>query len=84
MFDQMKAIDDVLRARGKDARLALKPLLEHRNRFVRYYAALYLLGMIPEEARPIIEETATKWFDGLSGDAGMLLDAFDSGQYKPD
>ncbi len=78
----MEKIDNALRARNE--RLALEPLLSDENRFVRYYAATHLLGLLPAGARVVIEENATKWFDGLSGDAGTLLHAFDSGQYKPD
>ena len=84
MFDRMEAIDRVLRSRGPAARLSLRPLLENGDRFVRYYAAKYLLGVIPEEARRIIEGIANPNYDALSGDAGMTLDNIDIGFYKPE
>jgi hypothetical protein len=62
----------------------LLPLLDDRNRFVRYYAAQYLLGLAPERARAVIEWNQKYGFDAIAGDAGMLLRRLDSGQYKPD
>ena len=84
MFPKMQAIDCELRLRGRDARLALSPLLDHNDRFVRYYAAKYLLGLIPDRARRVIEEIAKYKYDALCGDAGMCLYAPDEGIFKPD
>ncbi len=84
MFDGMRAIDRALRARGQDARLALAPLLEDRDRFVKYFAAKYLLGLLPRQARAVIEGIANPKFDALSLDAGMCLYALDQGIFKPD
>ena len=84
MFDQMRAIDSVLRTRGRDARLQLLRLMDDKDRFVRYYSALYLLGMVPERARAIIEWNHKYWFDALAGDAGMTLHNLDTGVFKPD
>ena len=84
MFDRMRAIDTVLRARGRGARMKLVRLMDEKDRFVRYYAALYLLGIAPDRAREIIEWNHKYWFDALAGDAGMLLLALDRGEYKPD
>jgi hypothetical protein len=77
------AVGDALRVRGKDTRLLLAPLLDDKNRFVQYYAARELEGLIPERCRAIIEENARQG-DAIAGDAGMHLDAVDSGFYKPD
>ena len=76
-------IDKELRSRGLEARLSLQPLLDCRNRFVRYYAAKSLLGIVPGPARAIIEEIAKHPFDALGGDAGMTLFNLDEGIFKP-
>jgi hypothetical protein len=80
----MWAIEDILRSRGWEARQQLIPLLDQSDRFVRYYAAKALLGVVPERARTIIEWNAKHGFDAIAGDANGLLRAFDSGEYKPD
>jgi hypothetical protein len=84
IFDQMEKIDRILRDRGSIARFLLLPLLDDRDRFVRYYAAQYLLGLAPERARAVIEWNKKYGFDAIAGDAGMLLRSLDSGKYKPD
>src|SRR5262249_25383433 len=73
MFPRMQAIDRELRARGRQARMSLSPLLDNKNRFVRYYAAKYLLGLVPDRARRVIEEIAEFKYDALCLDAGMTL-----------
>jgi hypothetical protein len=84
MFHYLHAIDLELRARGRDARLKLEPLLNHKDRFVRYYAARKLLGLIPDRARAVLEWNHKYGFDALAGDAGMTLLNLDTGFYKPD
>jgi hypothetical protein len=84
MFSRMQALDRALRSRGRSARLMLLPLLEDDDRSVRYYAAKYLLGLVPHRARATIEEIAKPKFDGLCSDAGMCLYALDKGIFKPD
>ena len=84
VFQIMWDIDLVLRSRGKEARLRLVPLLDDKDRFVRYYAAKKLLGLVPDRARVVIEGVANPKFDALSGDAGMCLYALDEGIFKPD
>ena len=84
IYDYMRAIDLALRARGREARLKLEPLLSHEDRFVRYYAAQKLLGLIPDRARAILEWNHKNAFDALAGDAGMMLHLLDTGFYRPD
>lgn len=84
MYHYMRAIDLELRSRGKDARLKLEPLLSHKDRFVQYYAAQKLLGLIPDRTRTILEWNYKNGFDALAGDAGMMLHHLDTGFYKPD
>jgi sugar lactone lactonase YvrE len=80
----MQVIDCELRSRGREERMALYPLLSDKNRFIRYYAAKYLLGLAPDHARRVIEEIAKFKFDALCLDAGMCLYALDKGIYRPD
>jgi Domain of unknown function (DUF2019) len=80
---RLLAIGDSLRARGRDSRLLLTPLLDDQNRFVQYYAAKELEGLLQERCRQIIEWNA-KQRDAIAGDAGMHLYAIESGIYKPD
>ena len=84
LFPRMEAIDHELRSRGREARMALSPLLEDDDRFVRYYAARYILGVFPDRARAVIEEIAKYKYDALCGDAGMCLYALDKGIFQPD
>ena len=84
MFRYMMAIDSLLRARGMHSRKKLIPLLSRENRFVRYYAAQHTLALAPRRARAILEWNHKYGFDAIAGDAGMLLIALNSGEYKPD
>jgi hypothetical protein len=79
-----KVIVDTLRGRGEESRLRLVPLLNDKDRMVRYYAAQHLLGIVPELARPVIEENAKYWFDPIAADARGTLRMLDGGQYNPD
>ncbi len=80
--DQLFAVKRALRSRGGDARLRLAVLLESPDRFVRYYAAKELYGLLPNQCRPIIEAN-TREFDAIAGDARGFLRAIDEGTYKP-
>jgi hypothetical protein len=80
---QLLQISGVFRRRGAKTRLLLVPMLDDGNRFVQYYVARHLEGLLPERCRQIIEWNA-KQGDAIAGDAGMHLDAVDSGFYKPD
>jgi uncharacterized protein DUF2019 len=82
-FDRMKAVDQELRARGSSARAQLGQLLNDSDRFVRYYAAIYLLGLMPDQARTVLEWNAKYGADTLAADARGFLTALDDGSYKP-
>lgn len=84
LFPRMQAIDRELRSRGHVARITLDSLLDDEDRFVRYCAAKYLLGLVPDRARRVIEEIAKYKYDALCFDAGMCLYALDAGIFKPD
>lgn len=83
-LDKLQVIDSVLRARGVDARMSLFPLLRNSDRSIRYFAAMYMLGLCPIEARQVIEEIARPKFDPICTDAGMCLYTLDTGIFKPD
>ena len=70
---QIIAIRDVLGRRGRAAMLELLPLLESKDRFVSYYAATQLIGIIPSKARAVVEWNAKFGFDAIAGDARMTL-----------
>jgi UTP-glucose-1-phosphate uridylyltransferase len=84
LFDQMKAVDQELRARGQQARLALIRLYDHPNIQVRLQAARNTLGVAPVAARKVIEEVSESGWFPQAGDAGMTLSNLDSGFFKPD
>jgi hypothetical protein len=80
----MTAVDEELRARGREARLALLTLYDHPNMQVRVKAAIKTLGVAPEAARKVLEAIrASKW-QPQAMDAGMILRGLDDGEYKPD
>ncbi len=83
-FDHMKLIDQELRKRGTKARLSLVRLLDDPNRLVRFYAAIYLLGLVPNKARAILEWNAKYGCDPLGANARGFLQGLDEGTYKPD
>jgi hypothetical protein len=84
LFKEMTAVDEELRARGREARLALLTLYDHPNMQVRVKAAIKTLGVAPEAARKVLEAIrASKW-QPQAMDAGMILRGLDDGEYKPD
>lgn len=84
LFDQMMDVDRELRSRGREARLALTRLFDHRNIQVRLQAARWSLGVASVEARRLIEKISQSGFYPQAGDAGMTLVALDDGTFKPD
>ncbi|MGP0057847.1 MAG: DUF2019 domain-containing protein [Beijerinckiaceae bacterium] len=84
LFDKMKAVDDELRRRGRDARLALQKLYGHPNLQVRLQAAKWTLGVAPVEARRVIQQIYDWKLYPQAGDAGMCLSNLDDGTFKPD
>lgn len=83
LYRQMDQIDDELRARGRDARLALTRLFDHPNLQVRLRAAVRALGVAPLQARKVIEVIAGSQIFPQAGDAGMLLSGLDDGTFTP-
>lgn len=84
LYSQMDEGDKELRARGLEARRALARLFDHANMQVKLQAAKWSLGVVPKEARRVIESISeSNWFP-QAGDAGMTLDFLDDGTFKPD
>jgi hypothetical protein len=84
LMHQLRELDMELRARGKEARLALLRLYDHPNMQVRLNAAKLTLGVAPVEARKIIEAVKQSGWFPQAGDAGMTLINLDRGIFKPD
>ncbi len=80
---QRMRIEDVLRARGTQARRALLPLLKHPNAQVRVNAGKHLLAVAPAEARATLEDLAAHGPGQQQGSAGMCLLLLDRGTFKP-
>ncbi|MGO9007607.1 MAG: DUF2019 domain-containing protein [Beijerinckiaceae bacterium] len=84
LYNKMQLVDDELRRRGRDARLALLRLYAHPNMQVRLQAAKWTLGISPEAARKVIQSIRDWKLYPQALDAGMTLRALDDGTYKPD
>ena len=85
--DRLFLIKAALRERGRATRLQLANLLEDESRFVRYYTAKELYGLLPDQCRPIIEANTDKIdgiVDAIVGDARGFMRAIDEGSYKPE
>jgi hypothetical protein len=82
LANRLFALEGEIKSRGLNSRLKLAALLKSDNRFVRYYTAQELYGLLPDQCRPISEKN-TKEFDAIAGDARGFLRAIDDGSYKP-
>jgi hypothetical protein len=81
---QMKAVDDELRKRGREARLALCKLYDHPNMQVRLQAARLTLAVAPATARQVIDAIARSGRMPQAADARGTLRNLDEGVFKPD
>lgn len=84
LFRQLSEIDQELRVRGTNSRLALSELFDHPNPFVRLNAASDLLGLLPQDARSVLLKIRDARIQPEALDAGMMLSRFDSGEWTPD
>jgi hypothetical protein len=84
LYKQMDAVDQELRARGREARLALIRLYDYPNMQVRLKAAIRTLGVAPEPARRLIQAIADSGWPPQALDAGMTIANLDNGVFKPD
>lgn len=93
LYKQLCAVKATLRARGPEARKVLVPLLsyaaasepfaEDRAAEVRLNAAKELLAVVPEQARATLEDLAAHGPSFQSGSAGMCLQLWQDGVFKP-
>jgi predicted GNAT family acetyltransferase len=81
---QMKAVDDELRKRGREARLVLLKLYDHPNMQVRLHAAKCSLAVAPAAARHVIEAIARSGRMPQAADARGTLRNLKEGVFKPD
>ena len=84
LYAQMEAVDQELRSRGREPRLALMRLYDYPNMQVRLQAATYTLGVAPEPARRLIQAIADSGWPPQALYAGMRIFNLDSGVFKPD
>lgn len=84
LFDELVRIDAELRARGREARLALMRLYDHLNAQVNLEAARYTLGVAPEIARKRLQEIADSEWAPQYWQARSIISALESGNFKPD
>ncbi|MGB6175503.1 MAG: DUF2019 domain-containing protein [Methylocella sp.] len=84
LYGEMNEVDQELRRRGLEARLAMLRLYDHPNMQVRVKAAIRTLAVAPDAARKLLEEIRSSKWQPQAMDAGMILGGLDDGQYKPD
>jgi hypothetical protein len=83
LYRKMKEIDDTLRLRGSEARLALTRLYTHPNLQVRLAAAIRTLALRPIAAREVLQALSDSGELPQALDAGMTLVNLDRGIFKP-
>ena len=83
LFDEMESVERELKGRSGDLRRALLALYGHPNAQVRLKAVKATLAVEPVAARRMLELIADSREYPQAGDAGMTLDALDSGVFKP-
>jgi hypothetical protein len=84
LYNEMEEVDQELRSRGRDARLALMRLYDYPNMQVRLKAAIHTLGVAPGEARRLIQGIADSKWPPQALDAGMTIRNLDYGIFVPD
>src|SRR5262249_35324988 len=84
LFSEMNEVDQELRRRGRQARLALLRLYDHPNMQVRVKAAIRTLAVAPAVARRALQQIKDSHCYPQSADASMILRDFDNGSHKPD
>jgi Domain of unknown function (DUF2019) len=84
LYGQIDEVDRELRARGREARLALTRLYTHPNMQVRLEAAKWSFALAPQAARQVIQAIADSKWPPQYLDAGMTLINLDNGTFVPD
>jgi hypothetical protein len=83
LYWKIDAINNELKSRPGDQRLALLPLYDHKNMQVRLKAVYATMALVPKAARSRLEAIAASGWMPQAGDAGMSLINLDRGIYKP-
>ena len=81
LVDKIIDIREELKARG--GRQALLPLLNHRNRQVRYQAAMATLLVAPASAREALEKLSHSHEFPQAANASIALDKLADGSFVP-
>ena len=84
LYEEMDAVDNELRSRGKQVRLALQRLYNYPNMQVRLKAAKRTLGVTPDAARRVIQAIADSKWPPQYVEAYMTLVNLDNGTFVPD
>ncbi len=82
LIDRLFAIDDELKKRGRDARLALTRLYDHLNMHVRLKAATDTFAVAPLPARQILEKIANFGHMPQAAEARATLRHIDEGKFE--
>jgi hypothetical protein len=83
LMDKVQAIDNELRMRGREARLALLSLYDHPNMQVRVLAVKLTVAVAPQQARAALEAIRASQHQPQALDAGMCIRNIDNGVFKP-
>jgi hypothetical protein len=84
LYGQMKDVDNELRSRGREARLALTRLYGRPDAHVRMQAATMTLRIAPETARAVLKAIVDAKLFPQAGHAGILLHGHDVEGWRPD
>jgi hypothetical protein len=84
LFREMNEVDQELRNRGLEARLALLRLYDHPSMQVRVKAAIRTLAVAPAAARRALQQIKESHCYPQAADASLILRDFDNGSYKPE
>lgn len=79
LYLEVSAISKELKARGREARLALTKLYDHPNLQIRLQAAEFSYGVAPEAARKCLQAIYDSKIPPQYLDAGMALEFLDDG-----
>ena len=83
LFWRLRDVEDELRGREGDQRLALLPLYDHPNAQVRVKAIKASLAVAPERGRQALQALANSKEYPAAMEAGMSIRALDRGIFKP-
>lgn len=81
LFDKIIAIREELKVRNE--RQTLLPFLSHKNRQVRYQAAMATLLISPARAEQTLEQLRDGHEFPQAADASMVLDGLADGSFTP-